>query len=425
MKIKKLPNILALHLKRFKYQEDVQRFMKLGYRVVFPLELRLFNTVDDAPNPDRMYKLWAIVIHIGAGLHHGHYVAIVKSGERWLLFDDDTVTPVDEGDLHKYYGDTPGYGSGYVLFYQAVDLDVESLAPSTKRTRARTESAVSSQDRPVSSTRGPSYKEAVTPSATTTAQSSPIKDKVSLPPPSAHSAPIAESSLTPAFEKQNPLATPATTPKAEITSSGLALSLEQHAVSPPPLPIIRDQNGYSPSKENYTNGSPHPVQAVRRPSQSQPPSRQESPVRSLSISGKAAPAIIPQKQSQAQPHFFADQPADNPRARAQTSPPPTPAGSEAPASTGSPHVRMATQPLSAFASPPNPQALEAVQRQRPTSYAAPPSVPPKPFSPPTSALSQSTNHRPVSMAQATPSPPVTATKEKEKGKWWKLGKGKS
>lgn len=66
MKIKKLPNILALHLKRFKYQEDVQRFMKLGYRVVFPFELRLFNTVDDAPNADRLYRLWAIVVHIGA-----------------------------------------------------------------------------------------------------------------------------------------------------------------------------------------------------------------------------------------------------------------------------------------------------------------------------------------------------------------------
>jgi ubiquitin C-terminal hydrolase len=45
MKIKKLPNILALHLKRFKYQEDLQRFIKLTCRVVFPLELRLFNTV--------------------------------------------------------------------------------------------------------------------------------------------------------------------------------------------------------------------------------------------------------------------------------------------------------------------------------------------------------------------------------------------
>ena len=65
MKIKKLPNILALHLKRFKYQEDVGKYIKLAYRVAFPLELRLFNTVDDAENPDRLYELFAIVVHIG------------------------------------------------------------------------------------------------------------------------------------------------------------------------------------------------------------------------------------------------------------------------------------------------------------------------------------------------------------------------
>ena len=65
MKIKKLPNILALHLKRFKYQEDLGRYTKLAYRVAFPMELRLFNTVDDMDDADRLYNLFAIVVHIG------------------------------------------------------------------------------------------------------------------------------------------------------------------------------------------------------------------------------------------------------------------------------------------------------------------------------------------------------------------------
>jgi ubiquitin C-terminal hydrolase len=65
MKIKRLPNVLALHLKRFKYQEDLGRYTKLAYRVAFPFELRLFNTVDDAQDPDRLYKLFSIVVHIG------------------------------------------------------------------------------------------------------------------------------------------------------------------------------------------------------------------------------------------------------------------------------------------------------------------------------------------------------------------------
>ena len=65
MKIKKLPNVLALHLKRFKYQEDVAKYIKLTYRVAFPFELRLFNTVDDMDDADRLYNLFAIVVHVG------------------------------------------------------------------------------------------------------------------------------------------------------------------------------------------------------------------------------------------------------------------------------------------------------------------------------------------------------------------------
>ncbi|KNZ49979.1 ubiquitin carboxyl-terminal hydrolase [Puccinia sorghi] len=146
MKIKKLPNVLALHLKRFKYQENLQRYTKLSYRVVFPFELKLFNTTDDIQYPDRLYELWAIVVHIGAlvslqifsfchfnpllikyGPHHGHYVTILKSYGQWLLFDDNVVTRIEERDIQKYYGDTPGVGSGYVLFYQATDLDLMDL----------------------------------------------------------------------------------------------------------------------------------------------------------------------------------------------------------------------------------------------------------------------------------------------------------
>jgi ubiquitin C-terminal hydrolase len=46
MRIKKLPRILALHLKRFKYFEVFKQYKKLSYRVVFPFELRLLNTVE-------------------------------------------------------------------------------------------------------------------------------------------------------------------------------------------------------------------------------------------------------------------------------------------------------------------------------------------------------------------------------------------
>ncbi|VDN10608.1 unnamed protein product [Dibothriocephalus latus] len=45
MRVKRLPVLLALHLKRFKFSENANRFIKLSYYVPFPQELRLFNTV--------------------------------------------------------------------------------------------------------------------------------------------------------------------------------------------------------------------------------------------------------------------------------------------------------------------------------------------------------------------------------------------
>ncbi|KOS44209.1 hypothetical protein ACN38_g4876 [Penicillium nordicum] len=119
MKIKRLPRVLALHLKRFKYTEDLQRLQKLFHRVVYPYHLRLFNTTDDAEDPDRLYELYAVVVHIGGGPYHGHYVAIIKTEDRgWLLFDDELVEPVDKSYVRNFFGDRPGLACAYVLFYQ-------------------------------------------------------------------------------------------------------------------------------------------------------------------------------------------------------------------------------------------------------------------------------------------------------------------
>ena len=104
MKIRKLPRILALHLKRFKYIESQGRHVKLSWRVSFPLELRLFNTSEEAEDGDRLYSLFAMVVHIGSQPSHGHYVALVKSHGHWLLFDDKSVERVDESYLARVFG---------------------------------------------------------------------------------------------------------------------------------------------------------------------------------------------------------------------------------------------------------------------------------------------------------------------------------
>jgi ubiquitin carboxyl-terminal hydrolase 9/13 len=135
MKIKKLPKVLALHLKRFKYTEDFTRLQKLFHRVVYPYHLRMFNTTDDVEDPDRMYELYAVVVHIGGQAVHGHYVVVIKTKDRgWLLFDDEMVEPVDKTFVLNFFGDKPGMACAYVLFYQETtfekvreEMDAEGL----------------------------------------------------------------------------------------------------------------------------------------------------------------------------------------------------------------------------------------------------------------------------------------------------------
>jgi ubiquitin carboxyl-terminal hydrolase 9/13 len=79
-----------------------------------------------------MYELYAVVVHIGGGPYHGHYVTVVKNDEtgRWMLIDDEAVEAVDDGFVGRFYGDRPGMASAYVLFYQQVEqkpLEPEEL----------------------------------------------------------------------------------------------------------------------------------------------------------------------------------------------------------------------------------------------------------------------------------------------------------
>ncbi len=133
MRIKRLPNVLALHLKRFKYFEQLQRFKKLSYRIAFPFEMQVPPEVcvggaqGASAEPERLYRLFAVIVHAGSGPNHGHYVALVRSHQHWLCFDDDDVSLVDEAQVQGYFGtvqDTAGSTeTGYLLFYQAERWD--------------------------------------------------------------------------------------------------------------------------------------------------------------------------------------------------------------------------------------------------------------------------------------------------------------
>ena len=160
IRLKKLPNVLALHLKRFKYVEQLQRFKKLSYHVPFPLELGMVRRADgtfvceerheetrperrfhlfpvpslylpctfpvpsheEETTPERRFHLFAVIVHAGSGPHHGHYVALVRSHAHWLCFDDDVVDLIEEEAIAEYFGASSetqaATETAYILFYQ-------------------------------------------------------------------------------------------------------------------------------------------------------------------------------------------------------------------------------------------------------------------------------------------------------------------
>lgn len=64
------------------------------------------------------------------------------------MFDDNNVYPIEQWEISRYFGDTPGQGSAYCLFYQAVDIDspFSGLPPQATeglRPRATTTSSAS------------------------------------------------------------------------------------------------------------------------------------------------------------------------------------------------------------------------------------------------------------------------------------------
>ncbi|QLQ79214.1 hypothetical protein HG537_0B05610 [Torulaspora globosa] len=115
--LKQLPHILALHLKRFKYSEEHNCNIKLFNKIHYPLILNVCSSF--CSSVCKKYELAGIVVHMGGGPQHGHYVSLCKNDKfGWLLFDDETVEVVNESTVLKFIGDKETLTTAYVLFYK-------------------------------------------------------------------------------------------------------------------------------------------------------------------------------------------------------------------------------------------------------------------------------------------------------------------
>ncbi len=93
----RLPPVLVIHLKRFAFLSNRYR-EKLEDLVQFPLhafDMRPYLLPGAAAGRSTMYDLFAVSNHMG-GLGGGHYTAYAKPSEKWWLFNDESVSPVDD-----------------------------------------------------------------------------------------------------------------------------------------------------------------------------------------------------------------------------------------------------------------------------------------------------------------------------------------
>ncbi|CAI4060233.1 hypothetical protein N7582_001569 [Saccharomyces uvarum] len=117
--LKQVPYILSLHLKRFKYSEEQNSNIKLFNKIRYPLRLDVSSTFDTSVS--KRYELSGVVIHMGSGPQHGHYVCICKNEKfGWLLYDDETVESVSEETVLKFTGHSGDQTTAYVLFYKEI-----------------------------------------------------------------------------------------------------------------------------------------------------------------------------------------------------------------------------------------------------------------------------------------------------------------
>ena len=110
----KLPSVALFQLQRFEVDQD-GKITKLPGHVPFPSVLTI---------GDMTYELRSVCIHIGRQLTSGHFVALLRSSEKWILADDSRLSVLDSDRVEEMFADGPedqSLTTAYLLFYDRMD----------------------------------------------------------------------------------------------------------------------------------------------------------------------------------------------------------------------------------------------------------------------------------------------------------------
>ena len=100
--INKLPYVLILSLKRFKYNENNN--FKLRQLITYP--------IDNIKLKEKTYNLFGVIYHYGS-INSGHYVSAIKKENKWILCDDNVISEIE---LKRVMN-----SNAYILFYISED----------------------------------------------------------------------------------------------------------------------------------------------------------------------------------------------------------------------------------------------------------------------------------------------------------------
>lgn len=118
LRIKKIPPVLSIQLKRFKHNFANDTASKIDTKVEAPLFLNLTKYASDygtdAIDTNKVYELFAIVNHVGL-VNTGHYIALVKNSTgQWFKFDDSVISLISHEEVQAT--------NAYLLFYIAHNI---------------------------------------------------------------------------------------------------------------------------------------------------------------------------------------------------------------------------------------------------------------------------------------------------------------
>ena len=121
IQIYKAPYYLIIQLKRFNTNicvteegENIIQENKNNSYVTYPIEdvdlSEYIYSENEETKGKYLYELYSIIIHRGE-INNGHYIAVCKNKEKWVKYDDEKISFVDE----------PISGHTYILFYKRKD----------------------------------------------------------------------------------------------------------------------------------------------------------------------------------------------------------------------------------------------------------------------------------------------------------------